>query len=107
VSRIVAVKKNLSARKSRRSFSDTGAETRWIRAQKGTWEPTSPSSPAPQPIPIGQPAVNTTPQPARAAGWDNRAKHCHSNHEILVGIVQRTFSLNKEMFRPKASGRRS
>jgi len=32
------------------------------------------STPAQQPIRIPQPAANTAPQPARAAGWEDRAK---------------------------------
>ena len=36
---------------------------------------TSSSNPMPQqPIRIPQPAANTTPQPARAAGWEDTAK---------------------------------
>lgn len=64
-------------------------------------------STAPQPIRIGQPVLNATQQPTRAGGGTTEASTAHSNQEILVGIVQRTFSLNKEMFRPKASGLRS
>jgi hypothetical protein len=32
------------------------------------------TAPAQQPIRIPQPAVNVTPQPARAAGWEDTAK---------------------------------
>jgi hypothetical protein len=35
---------------------------------------TSSNSVSQQPIRIPQPAVNTTPQPARAAGWEDTAK---------------------------------
>jgi len=35
---------------------------------------TSSNSAPQQPIRIPQPAVNTTPQPARAAGWEDTAK---------------------------------
>jgi hypothetical protein len=34
----------------------------------------APSATAQQPIRIPQPAVNATPQPARAAGWEDTAK---------------------------------
>jgi hypothetical protein len=39
-------------------------------------KPTLTTAPAPvqQPIRIPQPAVNTAPQPARAAGWEDTAK---------------------------------
>jgi len=38
-------------------------------------KPTLASAPVPQqPIRIPQPAVNQTPQPARAAGWEDTAK---------------------------------
>ena len=37
-------------------------------------KPTLASSVSQQPIRIPQPAVNTAPQPARAAGWEDTAK---------------------------------
>lgn len=41
----------------------------------GNNKPTLAATPAPQqPIRIPQPAVNASPQPARAAGWEDNAK---------------------------------
>lgn len=37
-------------------------------------KPTLAAPPVQQPIRIPQPAVNATPQPARAAGWEDTAK---------------------------------
>ena len=37
-------------------------------------KPTLTTQPVQQPIRIPQPAVNATPQPARAAGWEDTAK---------------------------------
>ena len=51
------------------------SEEKEITAEASNNKPTlATGSTAQQPIRIPQPAINTTPQPARAAGWDDSAK---------------------------------
>ena len=52
-----------------------GDEDKEARNAGNENEPASPVSTAPQPIRIGRPAVNASPQLARAVGWEDRAKH--------------------------------
>lgn len=51
------------------------SEEKEITAEATNNKPTLTTAPtAQQPIRIPQPAMNTAPQPARAAGWDDSAK---------------------------------
>jgi hypothetical protein len=51
------------------------SEEKEIPAEASNNKPTLAAAPVPQqPIRIPQPAINTTPQPARAAGWEDTAK---------------------------------
>ena len=51
------------------------SEEKEMAAEATNNKPTLAAAPTPQqPIRIPQPAMNTTPQPARAAGWDDSAK---------------------------------
>jgi len=50
------------------------SEDKEMAAEATNNKPTLAASPASQPIRIPQPAVNNTPQPARAAGWEDTAK---------------------------------
>jgi hypothetical protein len=50
------------------------SEEKEIPAEASNNKPTLATAPTQQPIRIPQPAMNTTPQPARAAGWDDSAK---------------------------------
>ncbi len=51
------------------------SEDKELSVETGNNKPTLATSSVPQqPIRIPQPAVNTAPQPARAAGWEDTAK---------------------------------